>query len=116
MTLKNGWSENPKEWLVIDPFLFRIGRRLQVNRGFPLALRRPSTVLQDVLAAIDDMEQLYASCDWQGRLAERPGVMWRWLTWIWVNYNDLTRPNSPQMVVYVGNSPPTILFQVAEIL
>ena len=24
----------------------------------------------------------------------------------WVNYNDLTRPNSPQMVVCVGNSPP----------
>ncbi|CAJ1426839.1 unnamed protein product [Effrenium voratum] len=26
---------------------------------------------QDVLAAIDDMEQLYTSCDWQGRLAEQ---------------------------------------------
>ena len=24
-----------------------------------------------------------------------------------VNYNDLTRPNSPQMVVYVGNNPPS---------
>ena len=23
----------------------------------------------------------------------------------WVNHPDLTRPNSPQMVVYVGNSP-----------
>ena len=33
-----------------------------------------------------------------------------------VNYNDPTRPNSPQMVAYVGNSPPTSLFQVGEIL
>ena len=35
---------------------------------------------------------------------------------IWVSYNDLTRPNSPQMVVYLGNGPPTTLFQVGEIL
>ena len=26
-----------------------------------------------------------------------------------MNYSDLTRPNSPQMVVYVGNSPRTTL-------
>ena len=26
---------------------------------------------------------------------------------IWVKYSDLTRPNSPQMVAYVGNSPQT---------
>ena len=34
----------------------------------------------------------------------------------WVNYSDLTRPNSPQMVVYVGISPPTTVFQVGELL
>ena len=32
-----------------------------------------------------------------------------------MNYNDLTRPNSPQMAVYVGNRPPTTLFQVGEL-
>ena len=36
-----------------------------------------------------------------------------WFLPIWVNYNDLTRPHP---VVYVGNSPPTTLFQVCEIL
>ena len=33
-----------------------------------------------------------------------------------MNYNDLTRPNSPQTVVYVGTLPPTTLFQVGELL
>ena len=35
---------------------------------------------------------------------------------VWVNYGDLTRPNSPQMVVDVGNIPPITLFQVGEVL
>ena len=34
----------------------------------------------------------------------------------WVNWKDLTRPNSPQIVVYVGSSPPTTLLRVGEIL
>ena len=40
----------------------------------------------------------------------------RWVMILWVSYNDLSRPNSPQMVVYVENSPPTTSFQVGEIL
>ena len=32
----------------------------------------------------------------------------------WVNYSDLTRPNSTQMVIYVGNIPPTY-FRFLEI-
>ena len=32
----------------------------------------------------------------------------------WVNYNDLTRLNSPQMAVYVGNVPPTTVFQLVK--
>ena len=34
----------------------------------------------------------------------------------WVNYSDLTRPNSLKMVVHVGNSRPTTLFQVGELV
>ena len=33
-----------------------------------------------------------------------------------VHYNDLTRPNSPQMVVYVGNIPPTTLFRAGDLV
>ena len=37
------------------------------------------------------------------------------ITFFCVNDKDLTRPNSPQMVVNVGNSPPATLFPVGEI-
>ena len=71
---------------------------------------------------------------WRGlQTSGGPSVVWLWLdhsgrnpttsaSWNlpfyvdWVNYNDLTRPNSPQMVVYVGNSPQTTWFQASEIL
>ena len=52
--------------------------------------------------------------EWVGQSEER-----HWFVYLGelnINYKDLTRPNSPQMVVCVGSSPPTTLFQVGEII
>ena len=56
--------------------------------------------------------------EWYAKVVYQP-LLFEW--WIenprecfWVNYNDLTRPNSPQMVVYVGNSPQPPYFRLVK--